>query len=99
MSKHLASLGEEPQSLVEELHPGHLRHALVDDKQGYRLIPLLELCEHIQADLARLRLEDAVIAAIFLAQVTLDCIQHIAVIVHCQNNCFRHLYQTPSILE
>ena len=88
--QHLPRVGIQLDRLDEELRPGHLRHALVDEEERDRRAALLELAGRLERLAAGPDLDHPVVGAKMLAQVAFDRIQNLGVVVDGEDDRFRH---------
>jgi hypothetical protein len=90
--KHLACLRIHPAGLGQKLGPAHPGHPLVDKKERYRVISLLEPVNGLHPFGARARLDDPVLLAEVPFEVTLNCIAHLFFVVDGQDDGFGHFF-------
>jgi hypothetical protein len=79
--QHALGFGKEHQRLSEELDPGHLRHALVDDEAGDNPVRQLELLERFERFSTRCGTPDVVVARVLAAEVARHRGKHTGVVV------------------
>jgi len=90
--QNLAGLGKDLLGLGQKLDAGHLRHALVDQKQGDRGVALLKLLQDFEGFRAIAGTDDAVVAAKVSAQIAADGVQDLRLIVQRQDNGLYHTF-------
>jgi hypothetical protein len=76
--------------LEEELRPAHLRHALVHQKQRDLGAALEELLDGVERLGAGRRLDHPAVGAEVVPEIALDRIQHLGVVVDCQQDRLGH---------
>src|SRR5258708_5709355 len=83
------SVWEQLPRLLKEFDAGHVRHTLIDDEQGHRLIAEFHLFERLKSGCSRFRAQDAELSAVLLPQVPFDGTQNFGVIIYSQEDRFR----------
>jgi hypothetical protein len=88
--QHPHGVGVELARFAQEGDPGHPRHALVHQQQRHRPRTPLKLPQGLERLRARARGDDAVLLAIVPPEVALDRAQHVAIVVHRQQDRLSH---------
>ena len=83
-------LGKDPHCFLQKCDAVHVRHALVGKKQGHAVVAHLQLLQKGERSLGRIASYHAVFSAVLRPQVALDRPQNIGVVIHTQQNWFRH---------
>ena len=87
--------GKDFHRLLQELHPIHTRHALVGQQQGHAVITHLQLLKQIKRTLGGIASDHTVGRAVLRAKIALDRPQNIRVVIHAQQDRFRHAQLKP----
>ncbi len=86
--QYFAGLRIQLDGLGEELGAGHLRHALVDEKQRQGVVAALQFLDGLQGLTPRAGLDDPVLAAEVLPQIALHGTEHLRVVVDREDDGF-----------
>jgi hypothetical protein len=88
--EHAPRIGIELDRFDEELRPRHLGHPLVDEKERDVAAALLELLRRLERVPTRADLHDAIVGAEVLAEIAVDGIEDLGVIVDGENHGLGH---------
>ncbi len=88
--QYLSCIGVELHGFGEEIGAGHMGHALVHQEEGDRVRALLELANDVHRLGAGTDLHDTVFGPVMAAQVSLDGVEHLRLVVHSHYDWLGH---------
>ena len=94
--EHARRIGEILNGGRQELDAVHLRHAMVNQEQGDRLVAQADLRKQFQRRWAGGSGEDAITVAVVAPQIALNRSQNIRIVIDCKNSGLRH---RPGLLD